>query len=150
MTAALTPLQSIYLATLLPSPVPRFSNYQRGSVSAGTLAGLRAHARVMASRGMLSPEELAFSQQENLVFRSPAAPPGGALTQDVALETSDAVAARMVPPLIRAAVAVGGDEGASDGGGEDAVEEEESSRDGGALGVSGGVRPATLRLGGSI
>src|SRR5690606_28706223 len=67
--ANLTPLQSIYLATLLPSPVARFANYQRGGLSAEATARLRAFARYMGTRRRLSPDDVASAQGEAIVFR---------------------------------------------------------------------------------
>lgn len=91
----LTPLQAIYLATVLPNPVARFANYQRGSVSADTLARLRMYARIMGQQGWLSPSEVALAQSETLVFRPPGTPIHGPLTQTVDPSTTDAMVQAM-------------------------------------------------------
>ncbi len=98
----LTPLQSIFIATLLPSPVQRSAPFFRGSAGPGTLAMLRGHARIMQSRGLLTAEELATANTETLVFRPRRAPVGGALTLEVLPTLVDEVAvtealARVVP-----------------------------------------------------
>ena len=62
----LTPLQAIYLATLLPNPSARFWNFQRGAVVPDTLARLRSYARHMAQVGLLSDAEAEFAQSEEL------------------------------------------------------------------------------------
>jgi hypothetical protein len=88
----LTPLQAIFLATLLPSPVQRSAPFFRGSAGPSTLAMLRGHARIMNFRGLLTAEELASANTETLTFRPRRAPVGGALTLEV-LPTLDETAA---------------------------------------------------------
>ncbi len=91
----LTPLQSIYLATLLPNPVTRFGTYQRGRVSDDMHTRLRAIARGMAAAGRLSAADLATAQTEVLAFRPPSTHVAGALTQNVDPATTDTTAAAM-------------------------------------------------------
>lgn len=79
----LTPLQAIFLATLLPNPVVRSQPFHRGSVGPGTLAMLRAHARIMFARGLLTAEELAVTQSAELTFRPRRAVVYGAGTQEI-------------------------------------------------------------------
>jgi membrane peptidoglycan carboxypeptidase len=93
--ADLTPLQSIYLATLLPNPTARYGNFVRGAVSPGTLASLRAIARSMVAQGRLTPAEGAAAQQEALTFRAASAPVQGALTMNVDPSTTDVAAEEM-------------------------------------------------------
>lgn len=115
--ADLSPLQAIYLATLLPNPLARFASYQRGSVSPGTLGVLRSVARRMAAAGYLSSSELDFAQTESLVFRPARAPVRGAQTQTVPTGTTDEMAAAMSPvpsetvPVVLDGDAAGGDAG---------------------------------------
>jgi hypothetical protein len=94
---ALTPLQAIYLATLLPNPTARFWMYQRGSVPPDALEHLRAHARHMGQNGFLSASEVAFAQSETIVFRPPSTPIHGALTQNVDPTTTDDAAQALSP-----------------------------------------------------
>ncbi len=97
----LTPLQAIFIATLLPNPVQRSGPFYRGAVGAGTMAMLRGHARIMNHRGLLSNEELAAATVENIVFRPRRGPVNGVLTLEVdaALEDSVAVARAMAIPV---------------------------------------------------
>jgi hypothetical protein len=131
----LTPLQAIYLATLLPNPVARFVNYQRGGVSAETLARLRAHARLMTARGLLTPAEYEMAETEGFAFRPASAPVPGVLTQTVDPSTSDAVAASMAPPRVRPA------EEASSESDEPSPSEER---------VAPRFRPVSVRVGGTL
>ncbi|MBL8678025.1 MAG: transglycosylase domain-containing protein [Myxococcales bacterium] len=97
----LTPLQAIFIATLLPNPVTRSGPFYRGSVGPGTMAMLRGHARIMNHRGLLSNEELAAAMVETLVFRPRRGPVNGVLTLEVdaTLEDSVAVARAMAIPV---------------------------------------------------
>lgn len=96
--AELTPLQSIYLATLLPNPGARFGNFRRGRVPSDTLARLRLHARSMSGAGLLSWAEYQGSLTEELRFRPASETVRGALTQNVENDFSDAMAAALPPP----------------------------------------------------
>jgi hypothetical protein len=99
--AMLTPLQAIYIATLLPNPVQRSGSFFRGAASAGTMAMLRAHARIMQGRGLLTPEELATANTEPLTFRPRRGPVNGVLTLEVdpLLEDGVAVARALAIPV---------------------------------------------------
>lgn len=101
----LTPLQAIYLATLLPAPVPRFAIFQRGTASSETVARLRAHARAMRNNRLMSDADAEAAQQEVFAFRPRDVPVPGAqtLTVDPATTTDDM--ARAIAE--RAAVAAG-------------------------------------------
>jgi hypothetical protein len=113
----LTPLQSAYLATLLPSPVARFANYQRGAISNGMLSALRAVVRRMAALSYLSPEEAQFAQTETIVFRPENVPVRGSLTQTVDVSTTDEMAQQMAPPATEIVSPSGDSAGAVDEGG---------------------------------
>lgn len=112
--AALSPMQAAYLATLLPNPVARFANFQRGAVSSGMTGALRAVVRRMAGAGYLTPDEARFAEGETLVFRPESVPVNGALTQNVDVATTDEMAAQLSPPPTEATVAPGGED-TSDG-----------------------------------
>ena len=88
----LTPLQAIYLATLLPAPIPRFAIFQRGAPSPDTVARLRAIARGMAAARLMSPADAEAAQSEAFAFRPRNAPVPGAATMDVDPTTTDEAA----------------------------------------------------------
>lgn len=88
----LTPLQAIFIATLLPNPVLRSAPFYRGALSPSTLAMLRAHARIMHHRGLLTDEELERASAESLVFRPRRGPVNGVLTLEVDASLEDSVA----------------------------------------------------------
>ncbi len=88
----LTTLQAIYLATLLPAPIPRFAIFQRGSASPETVARLRAIARSMAANRLLAPADAEAAQGEAFAFRPREAPVPGAVTLDVDPATTDEAA----------------------------------------------------------
>ncbi len=124
----LTPLQAIYLATLLPAPIPRFAIFQRGAASPDTVARLRAIARSMAANRMMSQADADAARTEAFAFRPREAPVPGAATLDVDPATTDEAARTLSE---RAVVAVSepsnepetpvdatGDEPSSDGAGE--------------------------------
>ncbi len=117
--ADLSPMQGIYLATLLPNPIARFASYQRGSVSPGTLNVLHGVARRMGAAGYLSTSELDFAQTEAFVFRPERVPVRGALTQTVPATTTDEMAAAMSPPPIEVVPVVPAGEPADTGSVED-------------------------------
>lgn len=88
----LTPLQAIYLATLLPAPIPRFAIFQRGAPSPDTVSRLRAIARGMAAARLMSPADAEAAQSETFAFRPRNAPVPGAATMDVDPTTTDEAA----------------------------------------------------------
>jgi hypothetical protein len=88
----LSPLQAIYLATLLPAPVPRFAIYQRQTPSPETLARLRSIARSMTTTRMMSLGDAAAAQSESLHFRPRDTPIRGAQTLTVDPSTTDQAA----------------------------------------------------------
>lgn len=88
----LTTLQAIYLATLLPAPIPRFAIFQRGSVAPETVGRLRAIARSMAANRLLAPADAEAAQGETFAFRPREAPVPGAVTLDVDPATTDEAA----------------------------------------------------------
>ncbi len=88
----LTPLQAIYLATLLPAPIPRFAIFQRGAASADTVARLRAIARAMAAQRQMTAADAEAAQSEVFAFRPRNAPVPGAVTMDVDPATTDEAA----------------------------------------------------------
>jgi len=92
----LTLLQSIYLATLLPAPVPRFALFERGSVPNETLARLRHVARGMAAAGHITSAEAAAAAQETLTFRPARSPVPGVSTMVVGPEVTDEMARQQV------------------------------------------------------
>ncbi|MBI2892944.1 MAG: transglycosylase domain-containing protein [Deltaproteobacteria bacterium] len=66
--ADLTPIQAVYIATVLPDPVRRYGTFLRGSVSEAQLERLHRILRLMNARGRLEgPLDEALSQP--LVFR---------------------------------------------------------------------------------
>jgi len=85
----LTTLQALYLATLLPAPVPRFAIFQRGAPSADTLARLRGLARSMAANRLMEPADAEAAQHEAFAFRPRAATIPGAATLTVDAATTD-------------------------------------------------------------
>lgn len=94
--AELSLLQAIYLATLLPAPVPRFANFERQSVSPETLARLRAVARNMAANHLITPAEAAAAQAETLTFRAARSAIPQPQTLEVGPEVTDEAARTMV------------------------------------------------------
>jgi hypothetical protein len=88
----LSTLRAIYLATLLPAPVPRFGLYQRGSLPADSLARLRAIARSMGGARLLTAAEVEAAQQESFAFRPRTQAIAGAQTLTVDPATDDAAA----------------------------------------------------------
>lgn len=88
----LTPLQAIYLATLLPAPIPRFAIFQRGAPSPDTVSRLRAIARGMSAARLISPADAEAAQSESFAFRPRNAPVPGAATMDVDPTTTDEAA----------------------------------------------------------
>lgn len=92
----LTLLQSIYLATLLPAPVPRFAFYERGAVPMETLQRLRAIARAMGASRLIEQADAERAREEGLAFRPSATPPPGAGTWTVDASTTDEAAQAMV------------------------------------------------------
>lgn len=95
----LTVLQAAYLATLLPAPVPRFALFERGTVSAETLARLRSVVRNMAAAGHITAAEAAAAQTETLTFRPARSVVPGASTMAVGPEVTDEMARRQVEAL---------------------------------------------------
>jgi hypothetical protein len=85
----LTPLQAIYLATLLPAPIPRYANFERGNVSPVTLHRLRAYARQMGVARLMSAADADAAQHEAFVFRPARSPVPGPGTLTVPPETTD-------------------------------------------------------------
>jgi hypothetical protein len=142
----LSPLQAIYLATLLPNPVARFGAFERGSVNPGTLAGMRSTARTMASRGHLTAAEAAAAQTEVLAFRPRSIAPRGALTQTVDPSTTDTMAEDLSHAHAASrAVAEQGDD-ANDA--DDASEGDGAG--GGATAPARTMMPVSVRAGGTI
>ncbi len=72
--ANLTLLQSIYLATLLPAPVPRYAMYDRGAVGNSTLGLLRRVAHGMAASHLIEPAAAEGADHEGISFRPRASP----------------------------------------------------------------------------
>ena len=95
----LTVLESAYLATLLPAPVPRFSIFERGIVGADTLARLRAIARGMAANPIVGPDAAREAQSQGITFRARSTPAPEPQTLMVPPETTDAEAAERVRAL---------------------------------------------------
>jgi hypothetical protein len=91
----LTTLQALYLATLLPAPVPRFAIFQRGAPSGDTLARLRGLARSMAANRLMEPSDAEAAQHEAFAFRARSAPIPGAGTMTVDAATTDEAARAM-------------------------------------------------------
>ncbi len=91
--AELTPLQAIYLATLLPAPTPRYVNFERGGLTPEGLNRLRAIARSMGANHALTPAEVTEAEGEVLTFRPAQAVVPGALTLNVDPSTTDGQAA---------------------------------------------------------
>lgn len=158
----LTPLQSIFLATLLPSPVQRSAPFFRGSAGPGTMNLLRGHARIMNMRGLLTAEELASANTEVLTFRARRAPVGGALTLEVlpTLEDQAAVTealARVVPTRVRplgqaeTQEQVAAANTSPEGSGDEPREEDAPSNDepvmNDTVGHARGYQRATVRIG---
>jgi len=85
----LSTLQALYLATLLPAPVPRFAIYQRGAPGPDILARLRGLARSMAANRLLDPALAEAAQHETFAFRPRNAPIPGAQTLTVDPSTTD-------------------------------------------------------------
>lgn len=113
----LTTLQALYLATLLPAPVPRFAIYQRGAPGADTLARLRGLARSMAANRLMEPADAEAAQHEAFAFRARSAIIPGAQTLTVDPATTDEQARAMAEQAmvqVRAAEPAPGD-GAADG-----------------------------------
>ncbi len=132
----LTPLQAIYLATLLPAPVPRFAIFQRGAASPDTVARLRAIARAMGVTRAMSAADVAAAQSEAFAFRPRTDPVPGAATLEVDPTTTDDAAralAERAMTQVREAPPVEGD----------AREEAPGERDAGAGagGDAGEIRP---------
>jgi hypothetical protein len=92
----LTILQGIYLATLLPAPVPRFAFYERGSVPMETLNRLRSIARAMGASRLIEQPDAEQARAEGLAFRPSSVPPPGAATWTVDAATTDEAAQAMV------------------------------------------------------
>ena len=92
----LTLLQSIYLATLLPAPVPRFAFYERGAVPMETLHRLRSIARSMGAARLIEQADADRAREEGLAFRPSATPPPGAGTWTVDAALTDEAAQAMV------------------------------------------------------
>ncbi len=92
----LTLMQSIYLATLLPAPVPRFVLFERGVVPGETLARLRSVARSMAAAGHITSAEAAAAGQETLTFRPARSAVPGVSTMVVGPEVTDEAARQQV------------------------------------------------------
>ncbi|MEZ4409726.1 MAG: biosynthetic peptidoglycan transglycosylase [Polyangiales bacterium] len=95
----LTVLESAYLATLLPAPVPRFSIFERGIIGNDTLARLRAIARGMAANPIVGPDAAREAQSQGITFRPRNTPPPEPQTLMVPPETTDAEAAERVRAL---------------------------------------------------
>jgi hypothetical protein len=119
----LSTLQALYLATLLPAPVPRFAIFQRGAPGADTLARLRGLARAMAANRLMEPADAEAAQGETFTFRAATAPVPGAQTLTVDPATTDEVAralAERAMVQVRLADPAGAGEGAGAGAGEGA------------------------------
>jgi hypothetical protein len=91
----LTVLQGIYLATLLPAPIPRYSMFERGAVGAGTLQQLRHTARSMALNHHITAEDAAAAEHEGIAFRPRNSPVPGQQTVTVDPATTDEQALEM-------------------------------------------------------
>jgi hypothetical protein len=78
----LTPVQAVYIATILPSPVLRYGTFLRGSPTPALMERLHRILRLMASRGRLEGS-LAEALAEPLTFR------GGSRVADGAAVTGD-------------------------------------------------------------
>lgn len=85
----LTVLQGIYLATLLPAPIPRYGMFERGAIGSGTLQQLRHIARSMAANRLISPAEAAAADHEGIAFRPRSSPVPGPQTVTVDPLTTD-------------------------------------------------------------
>jgi penicillin-binding protein 1A len=91
--------RQLYLATLLPAPVPRFAIFRAGYAVAETLARLRSVVRNMAAAGHITAAEAAAAQTETLTFRPARSPVPGASTMVVGPEVTDEMARRQVEAL---------------------------------------------------
>ncbi len=102
----LTVLQGIYLATLLPAPIPRYSMFERGSVGGGTLQQLRHTARSMALNHLIPAADAVAADHEGIAFRPRNSPVPGQQTVMVDPLTTDEQAqdiAQQMSVSIRAA-----------------------------------------------
>lgn len=96
----LTVLQGIYLATLLPAPIPRYGMFERGAIGSGTLQQLRHIARSMAANRLITPAEAAAADHEgNVAFRPRNSPVPGPQTVTVEPLTTDEQALEMAQRL---------------------------------------------------
>ncbi len=66
---ALSPVQGIYLATILPDPVGRYAQFERGRVWESTQRRIERIAGHMAARGRLEDISAADALAEPIVFR---------------------------------------------------------------------------------
>ncbi len=124
--AELTVLQAIYLATLLPAPVARFANFERGSLGTEQVSRLRAVARGMVAAQLLSAGDGEAAQREVFAFRRASDPVPGAVTLTVAPETTDEMAGQIAEREgVRPSAVVASSSGASEAGGERSVVEGE-------------------------
>ncbi|MBK6531837.1 MAG: transglycosylase domain-containing protein [Deltaproteobacteria bacterium] len=95
----LTVLQGIYLATLLPAPIPRYGMFERGAIGSGTLQQLRHIARSMAANRLITPAEAAAADHEGIAFRPRNSPVPGPQTVTVDPLTTDEQALEMAQRL---------------------------------------------------
>jgi hypothetical protein len=95
----LTVLQGIYLATLLPAPIPRYAMFERGAVGSGTLHQLRHTARSMALNHLITPAEADAADHEGIAFRPRNSPVPGQQTVTVDPLTTDEMAFEMAQRL---------------------------------------------------
>jgi hypothetical protein len=95
----LTVLQGIYLATLLPAPIPRYGMFERGSIGGGTLQQLRHIARSMALNHLITAAEADAADHEGIAFRPRNSPVPGPQTVTVDPLTTDEQALEMAQRL---------------------------------------------------
>ena len=95
----LTVLQGIYLATLLPAPIPRYGMFERGTVGSGTLQQLRHTAHSMALNHHISAAEADAADHEGIAFRPRSSPVPGQQTVTVDPTTTDEQALEMAQRL---------------------------------------------------
>ena len=85
----LTVLQGVYLASLLPAPIPRYGMFERGAVGAGTLQQLRHTARSMALNHLIPAADADAADHEGIAFRPRSSPVPGPQTVTVDPLTTD-------------------------------------------------------------
>ncbi len=95
----LTVLEGIYLATLLPAPIPRYGMFERGAVGSGTIQQLRHTARSMALNHHISAADADAADHQGIAFRLRNSPVPGQQTVTVDPTTTDEQALEMAQRL---------------------------------------------------